>query len=205
MTYLVTSRAYLGRMKARMDEGTDEALIYAAFELRCGVEARMQEYVETIDHLPKATRDQWEIAKLRRSLESAYRTGDKTLIYCFEFSDGAQMQLTFFPVMQRLQTIAGMMDDYRHAMKPRRAAQPGWFDRLRDLLKEAYPLLLMATSGELVGLPLVNRETGKFKVKAEIAQGDARHPLLVRLVKGARPRVSIIDIEPTGPITFYER
>ena len=204
MTYLVTSRAYLERMKARMDEGTDEALFYAALELRCGVEARMQEYVETIEHLPKASRDQWEIAKLRRSLESAYRTGDKTLIYCFEFPDGAQMQLTFFPVMKRLQTLAEKMGNYLHAVKPNRAAKAGWTNAMREHLKEAYPLLLMATSGELVGLPLVNRETGKFKVKAEIAQGDPRHPLIVRLVNGARPCVSIIDIEPRGPITYYE-
>ena len=83
MIYSVTSHAYLERMKARMNEGTDEALFYAALELRCGVEARMREYVEAIDGIPESEKKQWHVAKLGRSLETAYRTGDKVMNFVF--------------------------------------------------------------------------------------------------------------------------
>lgn len=207
MTYLVTSRAYLERMKARMDEGTDEALFYAAFEMRCGVEARMREYVETIDGIPASEKKQWHVAKLGRSLENAYRTGDKVMIFVFNFpEDGSEMQLSYMPVMARLQKIVEILGDYLHAAKPVRAAEPGWIDNLRSLLNEAYPLLLLATSGELVGLPLVNDETGKLKVNAALMAGDSRVALLNRMMEGAHPTVTVIHIEPapgTG-FTFYE-
>ncbi len=207
MTYSVASHAHLDRLKRRMDEGAEEALFYAALELRFGVEARMREYVETIDGIPESEKKQWHVAKLGRSLENAYRTGDKVMIFVFAFpEDGSQMQLTYTPVMARLQKIVEQLGDYMHAAKPARAAEPGWIDNLRGLLNEAYPLLLLATSGELVGLPLVNEDTGKLKVNAVLTQGDPRAVLLTRMMEGARPTIAIIDIEPapgTG-FTFYE-
>ncbi|WP_153144919.1 hypothetical protein [Dechloromonas sp. H13] len=205
MNLAVTSHAHLERMKCRMDEGTEEALFYAALELRCGVEARMREYVEAIDGIPESEKKQWHVAKLGRSLANAYRTGDKVMIFVFIFpEDGSEMQLSYMPVMARLQKIVEQLGDYMHAAKPARAAEAGWIDNLRDLLNEAYPLLLLATSGELVGLPLVNEETGKLKVNAVLKLGDPRASLLTRMMEGARPTVSVIHIEPTGPITFYE-
>ena len=110
------------------------------------------------------------------------------------------------PVMARLQKIVEMLGDYMHAAKPARAAEPGWIDNLRSLLNESYPLLLLATSGELVGLPLVNDETGKLKVNAALMAGDPRAALLNRMMEGARPGISIMNIDPapdTG-FTFYE-
>ncbi len=49
--YLVNSRNYLLRARKRLDEKTPASLFYAAFELRCGVESRMQEYLDAQDHI----------------------------------------------------------------------------------------------------------------------------------------------------------
>ena len=44
--YKITSRDYLSRARICLDEGSNRFLFYAAFELRCGIEARMREYLE---------------------------------------------------------------------------------------------------------------------------------------------------------------
>lgn len=44
MTYAIDSRSYLERARKQLDQGTQEGLFYAAFELRCGAEARLHEH-----------------------------------------------------------------------------------------------------------------------------------------------------------------
>lgn len=87
MTYFTSSTDYLDRMKALLDEGSEASLIYAALELRCGVEARLREYIETIGHIPKAQKKEWAVAKLGRSIETAYRSGDKIMIFTITFPE----------------------------------------------------------------------------------------------------------------------
>jgi hypothetical protein len=56
MGYGIHSRSYLKRARQRLDEGYPESLFYAAFELRCGVESRMKEYLDAQDHISESNR-----------------------------------------------------------------------------------------------------------------------------------------------------
>ena len=78
--YRVSSRDYLARARLCLDGGQISALFYAAFELRCGIEARMQEYLEVQEHISKKKRQGWQVAKLARNIEDAFRLGDKKAI-----------------------------------------------------------------------------------------------------------------------------
>ena len=101
-----------------MDEGTEEALTYAALELRCEVEARLKEYIETIEHIPKSQRKEWAVAKLGRSIESAYRTGDKMMLFTIRLpEESSEFQLLYTPVTKRLQDIANRLGDFPHASR----------------------------------------------------------------------------------------
>lgn len=61
-----------------MSRGAERDLFYAAFELRCGVEARLQQYLETWEHVSKSQRRAgelpiWEqVWKPRSALATAY-------------------------------------------------------------------------------------------------------------------------------------
>ena len=49
MPYGVAARDYLARAKARLMERTQEGLFYAAFEFRCCVETRQEDYARAIE------------------------------------------------------------------------------------------------------------------------------------------------------------
>lgn len=51
--YGVGSRDYLRRAKDLLAQGTPAALFHAAFELRCGIEARLQEYRDAATKVAK--------------------------------------------------------------------------------------------------------------------------------------------------------
>ncbi|MDO9467989.1 MAG: hypothetical protein Q7J36_11880 [Thiobacillus sp.] len=206
MTYSTASTDYLDRMKALLDEGSEASLFYAALELRCGVEARLREYIETIDHIPKAQKKEWAVAKLGRSIESAYRSGDKIMIFTIIFpEDGAQLQLMYVPVSKRLQDIANRLGDYLHVPKSDVAENQAWWKQLKELLTEAYPLLKLATSGELIGLPLIHHPTNRLNARVLISGDDPRHALLPRITQGAQHTLKVEYIEPIpGSFTFYE-
>ncbi len=206
MTYAVASADYVERMKTLLDDGTQASLIYAALELRCGVEARLREYVETIEHIPKNQKKEWAVAKLGRSIETAYRTGDKIMIFTIIFpEDGAQLQLMYTPVFKRLQDIANRLGDYLHVPKFDVADNHAWWQQLRKQLAEAYPLLLLATSGELIGLPLIHRPTNRLNVQVLLSGDDPRSALLPRITQGAQHTLSVAYVDPIpGSFTFYE-
>lgn len=206
MAYPTASTDYLDRMKTLLDDGSEASLVYAALELRCGVEARLREYIETIDHIPNAQKKEWAVAKLGRSIETAYRTGDKIMIFTITFpEDGAQLQLMYTPVSRRLQEIAKRLGDYLHVPKGDAAENQAWWRQLRELLVEAYPLLKLATSGELIGLPLIHRPTNRLNARVLLLGNDPRGALVPRLIQGTQHTLRVEYIDPIpGSFTFYE-
>jgi hypothetical protein len=46
MPYGIHARDYLTRARLRLDEQSPAGLFYAAFELRCGIESRLRQYIE---------------------------------------------------------------------------------------------------------------------------------------------------------------
>lgn len=66
MSYGTHSKDYLTRARQRLDEGSPESLFYAAFELRCGIEARLQQYEEALANIAKIRRAGWRIPKVAK-------------------------------------------------------------------------------------------------------------------------------------------
>ena len=197
MTYFTASTDYVDRMKALLDDGSEASLIYAALELRCGVEARLREYIETIDHIPKAQKKDWAVAKLGRSIETAYRTGDKVMTFTITFpADGAQLSLRYVPVSKRLQDIANRLGDYLHVPKADISEDQVWWEHLRGLLTEGYSLLKLATSGELIGLPLIHRATNRLNVRVLLFKDDPRRVLMPRIGQGEHHIIRVEYAEP---------
>ena len=80
MSYRVSSKDYLSRAKNLRSEDDIASLFYAAFEIRCGIEARMSEYLHAQKHISDKKKKGWKIAQLARNIEDAFRIGEKKAI-----------------------------------------------------------------------------------------------------------------------------
>ncbi len=69
MSYDTTVEGYLKRCKQRRDAGSLQDLLYAALELRLGVEMRLAESVQAVDGLTVAQRRQWKVVHLANTLQ----------------------------------------------------------------------------------------------------------------------------------------
>lgn len=205
MAYSLVVSAYLERIEDLLKDKTEASLLYAALELRCGVEARMREYLDPLDDIPKSQKNEWAIAKLGLSIENAFRTGDKIMIFTVRFpKQKAECTLMYTPVSSRLQYIACRLGDYLHLPKANNVKDSTWWNSFRELIYEGYGELLLANSGELIGLPLLHKPTGQTKVRAVIPEGDPRRNLIHELAVSGEAQVIYVQyIEPfPGKKTF---
>jgi hypothetical protein len=57
--------------------GIRKGTFYAAFELRCGIEARMRQYLRAREDVSDKKAKGWQLNRLARDIEAAFRTGNK--------------------------------------------------------------------------------------------------------------------------------
>jgi hypothetical protein len=75
-SYNIDSISYLRRGRARLDEGTRESLFYAAYELRCGTESRLQDYLDAREDIAKRKKQGWKIMGSAKELDRILSLGD---------------------------------------------------------------------------------------------------------------------------------
>lgn len=68
MTYGISSRAYLDRAKKQFAKKSRECLIYAALELRCAIESRLQEILEPHEHISKKSKQTYRLSNLSQAI-----------------------------------------------------------------------------------------------------------------------------------------
>lgn len=157
MSYSISSLSYLDRARGRLGENTEEALVYAALEIRCGVEARLREYLEPQPHIPAKTKTDYRIKRLGAAAETV--TPSEERLTRFAVYDEGRVLLTevfFTPVSSRLKDLAGRCGDLFHAQTEIRDAD--WWDETRSWVEEAWEELRRANLGELLGTPLMHPE-----------------------------------------------
>lgn len=150
---------YLFRIRKLLDDNSDASLLYAALELRCAVEARMQEYLNPVPFLSAKQKKEWSISKLGMSIANAFKSETKIAIFTIYSDDGNALKLRYIPVSQDLQDIAKKLGDYLHYKR-----EPFDSARLRRDLERAYAWLAFANSGEIYGMPLLNGKNVSLSV-----------------------------------------
>lgn len=170
MEYRVTSRDYLKRARACLDAGDAASLFYAAFELRCGIEARLKTYLEAWDHVSKKMKDGWRINALGRGVERAFRAGEK--IVCWDVLEQHTRKrlvcLYYTPVSKRLRKAGEKLGNQLHCMKAQKAADDPFWPAFRSKLEVIADDLTLANMGTLMGPPLRNPRTGHVQMYAEL-------------------------------------
>ncbi len=167
--YSSGSRDYLKRARQLLNTGDSESLFYAAFELRCGIEARMQQYLEIADEISEKKKQGWKIAELGKNLEKAFKVGDKIVQLTFEdTATGKQCRIYHTPVTTELRKQGQQLGNYLHAMKVYRKPDDPWWNSFKSLLNEACEKLAIATKGTLLGPPLLRPDERTFKTHEEL-------------------------------------
>jgi hypothetical protein len=165
--YDVSSRGYLLRAKRQIAAGTPEALFYAAQELRSGVTARLQEYAHAHLEILRQKKVGWEIPRLARNLEQAFKTGQHVVRLSI-LTRPALSSIYFTPVTRQLQSAAGQLGELLHPVIYRSAEHPWWLQKWA-LLRRTYDQLEKANRGQLLGPPLLSRSTGKLSIRVAFA------------------------------------
>lgn len=189
--YRIGSRDYLGRAEKLLNDGARESLFYAAFELRCGTEARMHEYLEVADEITEKKKQGWQIAKLGNNLERAFKLGDRIVQITFEnLAAGKQCRIYYTPVSSKLRKHAERMGDYLHASKTYRKLDVGWWKSFRVFLNETTEELSNATKGTLLGPPLLRPDGKTIKTHHEL-EVDPANDEAMRAITSARASVTM--------------
>lgn len=174
MEYGTHSRDYLARARKLLDEGSFESLFYAAFELRCGIEARLHQYDEALGNITRNKKGGWRIVKLAKNIEKVFRTGDKIarVDFCDSATESVRCSLYYTPVNKDLRAMAGQIGNLLHFLKEYKAPESHWWDETRNFLKLVYKELSKANKGTLLGVPLLHHETRRVHLEMELRQGE---------------------------------
>jgi hypothetical protein len=142
MAYGIGPKGYLARARARLLDGSQESLFYAAFELRCFVEAQQDEHLdaqkEYVRSIPKAYKIGAQGKQLERLFESS-----RIQHVRFIAEDGYTIDGFHVPVRKTLRNGAERLGKLLHAqMKPRPDGDAWWAETeksLKAFYREAWP------------------------------------------------------------------
>jgi hypothetical protein len=179
-SYGIGSIKYLRRAKARLNEGGQESLFYAAFELRSGTESRLQDYLDAREDIAKHRKQGWKIMGSAKELDRALRLGDKIIEARFHNESGnIKIAAYYTPITARLREAAGArLHDLVHAMKKSFPDDDRWWSDTRTFLEQIYSDLAFANKGTLLG-PIMRAPDGKrFHMSLMVPHGS---PLSKRL------------------------
>ena len=179
--YGMWARDYLRRARQRLDDGTHEALFYAAFELRCGIESRMRQYLLAQEDVSRKRRKGWRLASLGKELEKAFHSRDRIAELTFLERDTKKVigVYCYTPVTRTLEKEGERLGDYLHCMKRKREPSDQWWDEMRERLERTCQELEVACFGTLQGMPLFYPRTGEIRMNIEVStegEGADKNP-----------------------------
>jgi hypothetical protein len=199
-TYGIKSAEYLKRARELLDKGDFASLFYAAFELRCGIEARLKEYLDAQAQTSKQKRKGWRIEHLAKQIESLFELSDKGLkLTILDAENNSPISaLLYTPVTPQLRKLGEQLGFYLHSQSIERKDADLFWTQMRKKLEMAYQELGFATSGLLMAPPLVHpTDPGK---RFFCIAGDQRS--FFPLGKRVGLRYEVYEIEPLNEKDF---
>ena len=199
--YSSHSRDFLHRARLRLDEKRPESLVYAALELRMGIEARMQQYLEAQEEVSAKKKKGWQIAVMARNIENIFRTGDKIAAFAFDPVDPGEgthpFTLYYTPVNTTLRKKAEQLGNYLHSAGIVELTNENKWRTFRALLEDIYEELRRANIGTLLGVPLLSPEK-KLRLFLELAPGERAEDVMSKLKAGTigNLHVQYLDVLP---------
>lgn len=196
--YRIDASSYLERARERLNEERLDSLFYAALELRCGIESRLQEYLEAQEHIAKCRRSGWQIPRLAKNIERAFKLGNKIARVTI-FDPGTEDKIASFiytPVTSELQKNGQRLGNLLHALKRGRPVDDPWWGETRAFLEKVAEQLAVAVSGTLLGPMIWNPKTGQAIMRHTLGPGEDPKQLMQRFGKiGTELRIKVEYLE----------
>lgn len=153
--YGITSRDYLARAASLRNDGGTSTLLYAALELRFGIEARLHEYLKGAAKVATIKKDLWQIKNLIREVEGVVGEYDKAVVItCIDKESGVERKLEYTPVTKRLKKVGEKLGNYLHYSQMHKIDGDTLRRNLIPILDEGITWLKFATRGTLICPPL---------------------------------------------------
>lgn len=183
MKYKIGTRDFLIRAKQRLDENLPESLLYAALELRLGIEARLHKYMDAIKDLPNKKRKGWRITDLDKNLENTFRKGNKLVeIMIIDIITKYPLAVFYYtPISKELVKKGEKLGELLHAKKIFLTQHDDWFTMTKSFLEDIYGELEIANKGTLLGPPLYNPKIGRFDLPIEYFEDYDPQEILERI------------------------
>jgi len=149
MEYGVRAVNYLARAQEQIPSGNPEALFYAAMELRCGIEARLHEYRDSVR--AKKRDNTWQVRLLKRDIDTRAHKYERPFTLHFRSTTtGEKYPVRYVPISTELNSIAERLGDYLHCVNSTKVQQPRYWSEFRNIVKRGITLLSEAVSGDLL-------------------------------------------------------
>lgn len=156
MEYKISAKAYLERAKSKLNSGLLEDLFYCAFNLRCGIEARMQEYLDPHEHIPKAKKKNWQLGNLSKACEQYFATNQQIQKVVMTAPNGKQNVFYYIPLSKELISCGNKLGNYMHNLKEYKGIESSYWRDFKKLLEETYEKLDFCCKGSLLGAGIVD-------------------------------------------------
>ena len=188
------TRDFLRRAENLLALKTAAGLLYAALEIRMGVEARLKSYVEANDDIARKIKNGWQIQKLARSLQEVQDTATVVHItYTLRRPGSPRVTLRFAPVSGQLQKMAEQLGDHLHFRDASTAERQVRWSKLEALVNEVMPYLKIAASSDLLAPPILDPASSRLELKLEFHVHDPRMALLEQLFATQEPFVTAVE------------
>jgi hypothetical protein len=192
----------LMRAAALVESGNEAALLYAALELRFGIEARLHDIKDAHQEAVKMKKGAWEIAKIGNNIERAFQIGDKVCVLTIKAGEEVRT-IYYTPVSKELRQIGMRLGAFLHSDQSARSYTTPWWNELRTNLMRGVDLLSSTCAGALLGPPLARRGTNQFhlRINMDVRDQNAREfgELVKKIGLGTTHPVHI-DYLPSLPV-----
>lgn len=175
-------------MRARelLESNLRQNLLYSALELRLGVEARVQSYIQANEQISKEIKRGYHAGKLTKALKATHSDGK--FVAEFSFNVPVNDQVTWFtfhfiPLSENLQSLYNKLGGYLHYKENDYDFSDLWWDELKLLLYSGIKDLEICSNGGLLGVPLWKKSTNEIKVMFELPPEDSRYEKLEKLAE----------------------
>ncbi|VVE51094.1 hypothetical protein PCA20602_04708 [Pandoraea capi] len=186
MTEVFSPRAIdcLFRASALLKEGGKASLLYAALELRMGIEGRLHDIKDANADIVKMRKGMWEIAKIGKNLDQAFRTGQKICEFSIQTTD--RIYSVFFgPVGKDLRAIGMRLAACLHSAQNPKAYSDEWWHVLEADLRRGIELLSVSCACAVMGPPMLNAATRQMSMNIYPDIRDERSIEFVEVTKAS--------------------
>lgn len=194
----LTSR-FAGRARSLIDSGDRASLLYAALEIRLGVEARLQSYVQASHEVSAALKKGWQIPKLFSGLEKTFSNSSQVVEFTMSSPSSPPITLHFVPVNAQLKRDAEQFGNALH-VTAKSHSEDDWWTALRMVAERAVVDLEICSRATLLGVPLMN-DSGQVHLAREFHESDERIGAIQALAKTGAPHRMKVDHIPS--VSYY--